>query len=500
VQSDEFYIGGYSEGKGSRAERFGSLLLGSPVAGSRRSIKLKYVGRVGTGFDERLLNDLRKRFDQLRTDKPPFTEKPAVDRPTLWLEPELVAEVKFAEWTPDGSLRAPVFLRLRDDTKPRPAAELRREPTVAAAGASPAAGAADETDAGDLLGALDGRDDKVLLKIGDDRISLTNLNKVLWPALRQPGLRAYTKRDFLQYLLRVSPYLMPHIKDRPVTMIRMPEGIHGERFFQKHWDQKFPSFVDTITLFSGSKDQAHTYFLCQNVPTLLWLGQIGSLELHVWHSRASTWPEAAGASTDYASSLEALQASILNRPDWVVFDIDPYIYSGREAKGAEPEYNVKAFDQGKQVAFRLRELLDRLGLKAMVKTSGKTGLHIFVPIVRNLDFDAARSISEAVSRHLERDHPAEITTEWSVNKRTGKIFMDYNMNARAKTLNVAYSPRSVPGAPVSMPLAWEELAEAHPMDFTMANAPERLKQTGDRWHDALRFKQNMDALIQFWKG
>ena len=143
--------------------------------------------------------------------------------------------------------------------------------------------------------------------------------------------------------------------------------------------------------------------------------------------------------------FESLEASILNRPDWVVFDIDPYIYSGKEAKGAEPEYNEQAFDKGKEVAFWLKELLESIGLKAIVKTSGKTGLHIFVPVVRTLDFDAVRSISQAVSEHLRRRHPKEITTEWVTTKRTGKIFMDYNMNGRAKTLNVAYSPRGCRG-------------------------------------------------------
>ena len=150
---------------------------------------------------------------------------------------------------------------------------------------------------------------------------------------------------------------------------------------------------------------------------------------------------------------------MLNYPDYVVFDIDPYIYSGKEAPGAEPELNTVAFEKGKEVAFWLRELLQSMSLEPIVKTSGKTGLHVFVPIRRTIDFDAARHVSELVGRHLMRLHPKDITLEWSVPKRTGKIFMDYNMNVRGKTLNVAYSPRGEPGAPVSMPLTWEELAE-----------------------------------------
>src|SRR5678816_4461530 len=156
-----------------------------------------------------------------------------------------------------------------------------------------------------------------------------------------------------------------------------------------------------------------------------------------------------------------MDASVLNYPDWVVFDIDPYIYSGKEKAGDEPELNTIAFEKGKEVAFWLREVLQDMKLDAIVKTSGKTGLHVFVPIKRTIDFDIAREVSELVGRHLMRKHPKDITMEWSVPKRTGKIFMDYNMNVRGKTLNVAYSPRGAPGAPVSMPLSWEAVSYTH---------------------------------------
>jgi bifunctional non-homologous end joining protein LigD len=215
----------------------------------------------------------------------------------------------------------------------------------------------------------------------------------------------------------------------------------------------------------------------------------------VWHSRAKPGPDAPHAGNDYASSLESLEASILNFPDYVLFDLDPYIYSGKEAKGAEPELNTVAFEKGKEVAFRLRELLQSMKLDAIVKTSGKTGLHVFVPIERTIDFDAARHVSELFGAHLMRLHPRDITQEWSIPKRTGKIFMDFNMNVRGKTLNVAYSPRGAPGAPVSMPLSWEDLAGAHPLDFTMANAPQRLAKTGDLWANALTRKQNIQHTL-----
>jgi bifunctional non-homologous end joining protein LigD len=290
--------------------------------------------------------------------------------------------------------------------------------------------------------------------------------------------------------------MLPHLADRPLTMIRMPDGIHGQRFYQKHWSQERPAFAETITVFSDHKDESHDYLLCNNLPTLLWLAQSGTLEFHVWHSRAKVAPDASTKATDYASSLESLEQSVLNYPDYVVFDIDPYIYSGKEAPGDEPELNNVAFEKGKEVAFRLRELLNSMALEPIVKTSGKTGLHVFLPIRRTIDFDAARQVSEFVGRHLMRLHPKDITLEWSVPKRTGKIFMDYNMNVRGKTLNVAYSPRGAPGAPVSMPLTWEELAGAHPLDFRITNAAERLAQTGDRWREALSRKQSLEKALE----
>ncbi len=294
--------------------------------------------------------------------------------------------------------------------------------------------------------------------------------------------------------------MLPHLADRPLTMIRMPEGIRGQRFFQKHWAQERPAFVERITVFSGHKEESHEYLLCNNLATLVWLAQAGTLEFHVWHSRAKPGADAKSKRTDYATSLEAMDQSILNYPDYVVFDIDPYIYSGKEAPGAEPELNTVAFEKGKEVAFHLKELLATMSLEAIVKTSGKTGLHIFVPIRRTLTFDDARHVSEMVGRHLMSKYPKDITLEWSIPKRTGKIFMDYNMNVRGKTLNVAYSPRGEPGAPVSMPLAWDELAGAHPLDFRMTNAGARLAQTGDRWKEALEAKQDLERALRGGTG
>ena len=485
AQTAEFVVGGYTKGKGARTP-LGALALGVWEARDR----LRYVGHVGSGFDDRTLAELKARSAPLETAQCPFTGIPPLNGPATWLEPKLVVEVKFAGWTDGGSLRAPVFLRLRDDVDPQ---TVKRSADRRAAAPKPAAGNAEVEQ---VLQQLEDRRAALPLAVGAARIKLTHLDRVYWPAdpvLRQPAL---TKRDLLRYLARVSRFMLPHLADRPLTMIRMPEGIGGERFFQKHWSGTRPEFVETVTVFSETKDEPHEYLLCNNLATLLWLGQQGTLEFHVWHSRSVGGADVPHASTDFSSSLEAMERSVLNRPDYLVFDIDPYIYSGKEPKGAEPELNAKAFEKGKEVAFALRELLNGMSLEPIVKTSGKTGLHVFVPIERTLDFTAARQVCEMVGRHLLRQHPKDITMDWAVDKRTGKIFIDYNMNVRGKTLNVAYSPRGQPGGPVSMPLAWDELARAHPLDFLITNAPGRLEKTGDRWPNALRDKQSLERALE----
>ena len=185
-----------------------------------------------------------------------------------------------------------------------------------------------------MLQQLENKANRIDLAVGGAKIRLTNLDRVYWPADPDAKQPAITKRDLIRYLAGVSPYMLPHLRDRPLTMIRMPEGIDGERFFQKHWEQARPDFVEMVTVFSGHKDEKHEYILANNLPTLLWLGQSGTLEFHVWHSRANV---AAGRGEQEhrlrRAREESLADSVLNYPDYLVFDIDPYIYSGKEAEG-----------------------------------------------------------------------------------------------------------------------------------------------------------------------
>ncbi|MBI2912760.1 MAG: DNA ligase D [Chloroflexi bacterium] len=486
--SDELVIGGYTPGQGSRAETFGALLLGYHDDAGR----LVYAGNVGSGFDDRSLADLRQRLDAIRSDACPFHQAPPV-KGAVWVRPEIVAEVKYAQITQDGRLRAPVFLRLRPD-KPPP--EVRREAVVPAPATrtrKARAAAPLEKDVESVLEQLENPADKFTLKAQGQKIPLNNLDKEFWPAVN--GRRALTKRDLLVYFATASPYLLPHLRDRPLSLTRYPDGILGEHFYQKHWDNPLPEFVDTVRLFSEHNEGDQEYLLCNNLPSLLWLGQLADLELHTWYSGVSPEPDGHHLSGEFTGSIENIDRSLLNYPDFMVFDLDPYIYSGREAKGAEPELNRKAFTGTCEVALWLKELLDSLSLSSFVKTSGRTGLHVYVPILRKLDYDAVRSACQTIGAFLLRQHPREVTMEWTVQKRSGKVFFDHNQNARGKTLACVYSPRPLPEAAVSMPLRWDELGKVYPTDFTILTAPDRLRQTGDLWSGILDAKHDLKDLL-----
>ena len=268
VHSAEFVIGGCTKGKGAR-EPLGALLLGYWEGGV-----LKYAGHVGSGLDDAAVAELTRRTRELARKRSPFAEKPPIHRPTTWLEPRLVAEVNYIGWTPAGLLRAPVFARLRDDVPPKSVGkpEAGGPPTGAAMEST-----ADGIDA--VLQQLDAKGPRLDLTVGGARLRLTNLDRVYWPA--SDAGPAITKRDFIRYLAAVSRYMLPHLQDRPLTMIRMPEGIGGERFYQKHWEQQLPEYVATLAMFTGHKGESDRYVLVNNLPTLLWLGQNGTLEFHV---------------------------------------------------------------------------------------------------------------------------------------------------------------------------------------------------------------------------
>jgi bifunctional non-homologous end joining protein LigD len=326
------------------------------------------------------------------------------------------------------------------------------------------------------------------LSIEGNTLPVTNLSKELWPS--GEGRRGINKRQLLTYLTRVSPFILPHLKDRPITLTRYPHGIQGEHFYQRHSDQARPDFVETASLSEVEKEK-RDFLLCNNLSTLLWLGQLAVIDLHSWFSRITpgvipaTGKPPLKDSADYNS----------NFPDFIIFDIDPYIYSGREKSGDEPELNQKAFKATAQVAVWFKEILDGLGLPAYVKTSGMTGLHVYVPVVRRFEYEAIHAAARTIAGHLLQKHPQEVTMEWQVVKRTGKVFLDYNQNVRSKTLASIYSPRHSPLGTVSTPLNWSEVGAVYPTDFTVFNLPRRLEKVGDLWKGILDKPGDLNQII-----
>ncbi len=495
--SEEFVIGGYSLGEGGRARSFSSLLLGY----YDDQENLVYAGNVGNGFAEKDLAEMKKRLDSLRAVGSPFKDIPSASDPAAWVRPELVAEVKFSEWTQEGRLRHPVFMRLRED---KPPAEVRRfQPVVVASDPLPAAhrralpAAAgtprmrapsgkpkpqDSGSIGQVRSQLDNSRENLTIEVEGSQVKLTNLGKPLWPAA--DGRPAVSKRELLLYLTGVSPYILPHLKDRPLTLSRYPDGIQGEQFWQKHWAHPVPEFMTRVDI-SEAEGTVREYLVCDNLASLIWLGQAANLEFHSWFSRTAAAPDMPeGRSIDH----------YLDYPDFIIFDLDPYTYSGKEAAGAEPELNRAGFAQGAVTALRLKEVLDKLHLQAFIKTSGKTGIHVHVPVRRSLDYKAVRGVAETIGKYLAGKYPDDITTEWAQEKRRGKVFVDYGQNVRGKTLACAYSPRPAPHAAVSTPLEWSELGKVYPTDFTMLTLPARLEKKGDIWAGILSAKQDLASL------
>ena len=349
------------------------------------------------------------------------------------------------------------------------------------------------TEVGSVLEQLELRQPKLVLTVDGHQLPVTNLDKVLWPGAGRS--RPLTKRDLLRYLTRVSPWLLPHLASRPVFTTRYPDGVNGKSFYQKHWE-KPPEYARTVRIYSSHKEGDGEYLICDNLPTLLFLAQMGGLELHPWFSRIDPAPDARDRGVKFSGSEANLEESVLNYPDFVIFDLDPYLYSGKEGKGEEPELHRKAFKRTRELALRLHEMLGRLGLEIFVKTSGRTGLHLYLPIVRKFDYDAARSIAETIGRYVLQQWPNEVTLEWSVPRRTGKIFFDYNQNSRGKSLASIFCPRRHPMGTVSMPVTWDQLEEIYPTDFTIHTVPGVLEEDGDPWAKVLSSKQDLDALLQ----
>ena len=408
----EFVIVGYTKGEGRRARSFGSLVLAVNEGGT-----LRWVGNAGTGFTEKTIAELLDALEALRVDESPLAVVPKMAKvrksDVMWVRPSLVAEVKFAEWTHDGHLRAPVYLGLRDD---KTAPEVHAETP--------------------------------------SRVKLSNLDKVFFP---DEGI---TKGDLIDYYRTVAPVLLPHLRDRPFTMRRYPDGAFGKAFFQKdapsHMPEWIPRFeVEVSTRETPRQRKTISAPILNDEDALIWAVNMGCIDMNTWYSRVDK-PD---------------------RPDFVLFDLDPSADVG--------------FKETVQVALLVKQALDALGLVSFPKTSSADGMHVLVPVERRYTYDDTREFSEIVAGAIARTHRGLATTEWSKAKRRG-VLIDSNQNGEGKTIASAYSVRPRAGAPVSTPLRWDEVDERlDPASFTMDVVLERVREMGDLFEGVLTTKQRL---------
>ena len=421
----ELVIVGYTKGQGRRSGGFGALVVAVHEAGG-----LRWAGNVGTGFTDAEIDRLLVRLRPLRRPDSPLTETPKMPRvrrgDVVWVEPQLVAQIEFAEWTHEGRLRAPVYMGLRED---KAASEVRREREPV----------------------------PPVVRKGRKELRLTNLGKPFWA---EEGI---TKGDLIAYYRDVAEALVPHLRNRPFTMKRHPDGWQGKHFFQKQAPSHMPEWIPRSPQSASTREgeqKVIDYALVNDELALMWMANMGCIDLHAWSSRVDK-PE---------------------RPDWVMLDLDP-------SEGA-------TFEDVVEVARLVRQTLDLLELESFPKTSGSRGLHVLVPIARRHTFGDTRDFASIVAGALARAHPGLVTTEWSKAKRRG-VLVDANQNRAGATNAAVYSVRPRAGAPVSTPLRWDEVAEGlDPLAFTMDAVLDRVARDGDLYAGVLGGKQSLTQALK----
>ena len=431
VNEQEFVIGGFTEPQGER-QFFGALVLG--VYEGRQ---LRWVGNVGTGFDQKLLANLYQRLQPLITEDCPFAEPPKPDRGMTWVRPELVCQVKYGEWTQDRRLRAPVFQGLRGDVT---ALEVRREQEEAEPDAPTAFFTPDEKEA---TRDIDGR-----------TLKFTNLNKVYYPE------EGYTKRDVLNYYAAIADLILPHLKDRPLSLKRYPDGIAKEYFFQKNAPEAFAPWLRTERIESDHAHGAINYVFAGDRASLLYLVNLGCIDHNPWMSRSPA----------------------LDTPDFVLIDLDPQECS---------------FDRIVDAALHVKEVLKQIGLTGYPKTTGGDGMHVYIPVEPVYSYAETRTFAELIARLAFDREPALFTTPRSVAKRQkNRVYFDYLQNGKSKTIAAPYVLRAYPGAPVATPLEWAEVRHGlRPSQFDIRNSPARVAEKGDLFAGVLEKPQRLEAAL-----
>ncbi len=423
---EEAVIVGFTPPQGSR-HYFGSLVLGM-FEGS----KLRYVGHVGTGFDDKSLKELHDRMMALQQEKTPFDKIPADSKSATWVKPVLVCQIKYTEKTKDGQFRHPVFMGLRLDKE---AEEVTETPTSAGTGKKKPAHTKMEVsqqNPKDKIVSLDGKE-----------IKLTNQGKLYFPEDR------ITKGMIVDYYQSMYQYILPYLEDRPESLKRNPNGIHEEGFYHKDAGQEAPDWVKSHAVYSESNHKDIDYILCNDRATLMYLNNLGCIELNPWNSRIGK----------------------LDYPDYMVLDIDPS--------------DKNTFDQVVETALAIKEVLDKGGADSYCKTSGATGIHVYVPLGARYTYDQTKDFAHVIAQIVEEQLPFT-TLERPLAKRNNRIYIDYLQNRTGQTLSSVYSVRPRKGATVSTPLEWKEVKIGlTPGDFTLFNMLERVQKKGDLFKGVL---------------
>ena len=476
----EFVVGGYTEPRNSR-EHIGAILLG--YYDKDRFI---YVGHTGGGFGRQSLADMYRKIHPLERKTSPFAETPKTNEKAHWVEPKVVVEVKFSEWTADRRLRQPIFLGVRDDKDARevgvegtsvqrkigrgdsiakpdevkaPVA-ARARPAKAAKAKSPtrrrsAGGKKGDTDAiVDQLTEIEKRRGDGTLDLGGQSLKVSNLEKVFFPK------EGFTKGDVMRYYARIADFILPTMRDRPLVLKRFPNGIDGQSFYQQKASDTTPANIRVETIETDAGDKQARY-IGGDLITLLYTIQLGAISVDPWHSRVPS----------------------LEHADYTIIDLDP-----------GPRAN---FGRVIQVARWAKEVIDGFGLNAALKTSGSTGLHIYLPLPPRTPNDAATIVAQMIATKVTESHPKETTIERFVKARgAAMVYVDYLQNIQGKTVAGPYCVRAKQGATVSTPLKWTELRDGlDPRDFHLGNAAERFEKIGDIWSEAMKKKNSLRALV-----
>jgi bifunctional non-homologous end joining protein LigD len=443
VQRQEFVIVGYTDPRGGRSV-LGALLLA--VHDDRG--RLVYAGRVGTGFGESTLRDLRARLEAIPTDGPPagLSPTPRAGRGSHWVEPTLVAEVRFTEWTRDGVLRNPTFIALRSD---KPVSKIVRERPIKPEATSRSRRSVARRDGPSGPFSASARPEPSAVA----GVRLTHPEKVMYPSPK------ITKREIAEYYVAVQKWMLPFVAGRPLTLLRCPDGVSGKCFYQRNWNSTMPPAIGKVRVGGPEKQEEHV--ILYDARGLVALVQMGVLEIHCWN----------GTATD------------VEHPDQLIFDLDP-------GDGVPWKRIVEG-------ARALKKLLDSLGLPSFIKTSGGKGFHVVVPIQPNIDWESAKSFTKTIAEDLSRGSDIFVAN-MRKELRRGKIYIDYNRNDHFATAVAPYSARSRAGAPVSMPIPWRELSRLESADqYDLHNAVRYCaRRSADPWRDFERSRVNLRSLVR----